>query len=112
MHSRSSRTFWFMLAGPIIWAVHFLVIYSIHGIACARPGLASVWVGLSASGWLILGATGLALTAMAFAYWRLHTRIPPPGNSRFLPWLAGTLSLLSGLAVIWETIPLLWLPAC
>ena len=112
MHRSATRTFWFMLAGPIIWAVHFLAVYSVHGIACARPALASDWLGLSASAWIILVLSVSALASMALAYRCLHTRIPAPGNPRFLPWLAGTLSLLSALAVVWETIPLLWLPAC
>ncbi len=112
MRNGFSRTFLFMLAGPIIWAAHFLFIYSVHGVACARPTLHGAWAGIPVSSWIIVGASLLALIAMALIYLRLRTRMPHIGDPGFLPWLAGTLSLLSAVAIIWETIPVLWVPAC
>lgn len=112
MQSRFSRTFLSMLAGPIIWAAHYLSIYTVNGIACARPALHGTWAGIPVSSWITIAASLLALVAMALVYLRQRTRMPPMENPGFLPWLAGALSLLSGVAVVWETIPVLLLPAC
>ncbi|MGB6102324.1 MAG: hypothetical protein WBF88_00555 [Pusillimonas sp.] len=112
MQYRFSRTLLFLLAGPIIWAGHFVFIYAVHGLTCARPAPHGAWAGLPLSSWIILGASLLALISMSLIYLRLRKRMPHIGNPRFLPWLAGTLSLLSALAIIWETIPVLLLPAC
>ncbi len=112
MPNSFSRTFLLMLAGPIIWAVHFVFIYSVHGVICARPALLGTWAGVPAASWIIMAASLLALAAMALIYRHLRTRMPHIGSPGFFPWLAGALSLISAVAVIWETIPILWLPAC
>lgn len=112
MQSKFTRTFLFMLAGPIIWAAHFLFIYALHGLACAQPTLLGNWSGIPASAWIIAMSSGLALLAMALVYWRGRHHVPHGGRPGFIPWLAAALSLLSALAVVWETMPLLWLPAC
>ena len=102
-----------MLAGPIIWAMHFLFIYSVNGIACARPALHGAWLGVPVSAWIIVVASVLALAAMTLIFFRLRTRVCTAGATPgFLPWVAGTLSLLSGLAVVWETMPVMLLPSC
>lgn len=107
-----SRTFLFVFAGPIIWAAHFAFIYSTHGIICARPALRDVWAGAPGFSWIIVAASLVALAAMSLIYLRLHARMPHIGNPGFLPWLAGALSLLSAVAIIWETMPVLWTPVC
>lgn len=112
MQSSFSRVFLFMLAGPIIWAAHFLFIYVVNGIACARPALYSTWAGFPVSSWIIVAASLLALGGMVVIYLRARPGMPRRGDPRFLPWLAGTLSLLSAVAVIWETMPVLMMPAC
>lgn len=112
MQSRYSHAFLVVLAGPIIWAVHFLFIYAVNGVACARPASYDMWAGFPVSSWIIVAASLLALCAMALIYGRRHTRLPQLGHPGFLSWLAGALSLLSALAVIWETIPVLLVPAC
>lgn len=112
MRNRFSRTFLFLLAGPIIWAAHFVFIYSTHGVICARPTLRDAWVGAPVFPWIIAAASLLALSVMSLIYLRLRTRMPPTQDPGFLPWLAGALSLLSAVAIVWETIPVLWTPAC
>ncbi len=112
MQNTFARAFLPMLAGPIIWAVHFLFIYAVNGVACARPALRTAWMGIAASSWLIAAASLLALLAMALIYLRLRTRMPRAGDPEFLPWLAGALSLLSAIAVVWETVPVLLISPC
>jgi hypothetical protein len=106
------RPFLLMLAGPIIWAGHYLFIYAVNGVACARPALHAAWAGVPVSSWIIIAASVAALVAMGLIYLRLRTRMPQLADPGFLPWLAGALSLLSAVAVVWETIPALLVPAC
>ena len=106
------RTFLFMLSGPIIWAVHFLFVYTVNGIHCARPAMDGVWMGLPAPLWIIVAASLLALLAMAAIFLRLRSRMPRTACPGFIPWLAGALSLLSAVAIVWETLPVLLVPAC
>lgn len=107
-----SRAFPFMLAGPIIWAGHYLFVYAINGIACARPALYSTWMDVPVSSWIIIAVSLLALAAMTLIHLRLRAPMRDTANGAFLPWLAGALTLLSGVAVIWETMPVLLVPAC
>jgi len=106
------RGFLATLAGPLVWALHFLVVYGFNGVLCARPAMQDYWLGIPLSSWVICGVSGLALVAMALLYLRSRSRLPAVGNPRFLPGLAAALTLLSALAVIWETVPALMLPAC
>lgn len=112
MQSSFTRVFLFMLAGPILWAVHFLFVYAVNGVACARPPLHGGWLDVPLSSWIIIAASLLTLAAMALAYLCLRTRTPRLGDAQFVPWLAGALSLLSALAVVWETLPVLLAPGC
>ncbi|ANN77461.1 hypothetical protein [Bordetella flabilis] len=100
------------LAGPLIWAAHFLVAYSVNGVICARPAWQADWLGMAVSSWIICAGSGLALVGMALVLHRNRKRLPALGNPRFLPGLATALTLLSSLAVIWQTVPALMLPAC
>jgi hypothetical protein len=112
MQRRFSRALLFMLASPIIWAAHFVFIYAVNGVACARPALHGVWAGIPVSGWIIVAASVLALVAMALVYWRQRTDMLRTGEPGFLAWLARMLSLLLAVAVVWETMPVLLVPAC
>lgn len=112
MQDRFSRIFLFMLASPIIWAAHFLFIYAVNGVACARPALNTIWAGTPVSSWIIVAASVLALGAMAMVYWRQRKEMQPTGERGFLAWLGVMLSLLLAVAVVWETMPVLLVPAC
>ena len=112
MQKRFSRAFLFMLASPIIWAAHFMFIYGVNGVACARPALHTIWAGMPVSSWIIVAASVLALAAMALIYWRQRRDMLRTGEPGFLAWLAGMLSVLLAVAVVWETMPVLLVPAC
>jgi hypothetical protein len=112
MTGNFARTFLFMLAGPLIWAAHFLFIYAVNGVNCARPALHATWLGLDAALWIIVAASLFALLAMAAIFLRHYLRMPSSAAMGFVPWLAGALSLLSAIAIVWETMPVLLVPAC
>lgn len=112
MHSPLLRAFVPLLAGPLVWAAHFLFIYAFNGVLCARPGLGGSWLGIALPSWGIGIAGMLALAAIGRLYLRLGVRPSASGNRRFLRSVAGALSLLSAVAVIWQTLPVLLVPGC
>ncbi|HYG42765.1 MAG TPA: hypothetical protein VEA17_07585 [Bordetella sp.] len=101
-----------LLAGPLVWALHFVLVYAANGVFCARPAWHGLWVGAALSTWALMAAALLAIVAIALVYWRQRRRWPPADDAGFFPWLAGALSLLSIVAIVWQTLPVLWVPAC
>lgn len=101
-----------MIAGPLIWGVHFLAIYVFTAIACARRLFNPDWV--AAVPWTVFAMTLLAAAAL------LATIIPAirankrsrNGASSFIPWATAALAALAFVAVIWETLPVLLVPIC
>lgn len=112
MAMSSTRATLAMLAAPTLWFVHFLAVYIINALGCARGQWQTPWLGLPASSWTIVAVSVLTLAAIALVWYRAWTRGHHEGSGGFLLWLTGALSLLSGLAVVWETIPVLMVPAC
>lgn len=102
----------FLIAGPAIWLAHFLFIYTVNAVACAKSALAGTWMGLPASSWIIVAGSVLALGGMALAAWRQRQRVRVSGAPPFHAWLTAALSVLSALAVVWETLPVFLMPAC
>ncbi|CAB3684708.1 hypothetical protein [Achromobacter piechaudii] len=107
------------ILGPTIWMAHFLAIYIVNALACARPGslLAQHAGPLPVSSWLIVAASVAALAALtataALAQrQRAHGYNDAPASARFRAWLTGALCLLSGLAVVWQTVPVFLVTAC
>lgn len=110
------RRFWiellYLVAGPLIWLAHYLFVYAVNAIACARYPPVGTWAALPASSWIILAASALALAGMAAASRVQRRRVHEGRLPRFHGWLTGALCLLSGLAVAWETLPVWTTPAC
>ncbi|EHK64269.1 hypothetical protein [Achromobacter arsenitoxydans] len=102
----------FLIAGPSIWLAHFLFIYTVNAIACARMVPTAGWLGLPASSWIIIAAGAAALAGMALAAMRQRARVSAKGAPAFHAWLTSGLCGLSAIAVVWETLPVLLLEAC
>jgi hypothetical protein len=100
-----------LFAGPIVWAVHFLGIYALTGIACARPGVAAGWLGLAWEGWAIVlaGITAAAVLALTLL---LRSRSGDAQNRGFVQWTSRALAALAVLAIAWETLSVFLVPAC
>jgi hypothetical protein len=99
----------------VVWAVHFVFVYSVSGLACER--------GWTHGSWLMLAASALAavlLVALGWNAWRQWRVQPPPVSAadplqrrrRFLAGLTLALSVLSALAVAFTTLPVFMLPPC
>jgi hypothetical protein len=94
------------LAGPIVWAGHFFAVYLTEALLCPAQGSATHAIVRSIGGVL----TTLALAAL-IAFARRNLRDHRAGGSAEL-FFALPLTLLSVLAVLWTSLPLLALPAC
>ncbi|MDQ9172121.1 hypothetical protein Q8A64_17045 [Oxalobacteraceae bacterium R-40] len=101
-----------LFSGPIIWAIHFLFIYSFNGIMCARPALRREWVGLSLSGWAIVLASVMALLAIVLINLREWRSDMDASNRDFARWMTVGLGVLSAFAIILEAIPVFLVPDC
>ncbi|CAM3676437.1 hypothetical protein BOTU111922_00285 [Bordetella tumulicola] len=105
---------WFLIGGPVIWLLHYLSIYTINALHCARPRawLGTIWISLPISSWMILICSALALSAMAWVAQRQHRRLHAGDSRRFHTRLTDSLCLLSALAVVWETLPVFLVSRC
>ncbi|WP_158554017.1 hypothetical protein [Micromonospora deserti] len=113
------------LAGPLIWSVHFMVVYLAVEAGCTGdgPGLdvfdppAPVVVTLAATAVAALGCLATAL--WAYRRWRADQRDRPEGRGLETPYWGGSLafagfllSLLGFVSVLLVGVPALFLPAC
>ena len=89
-----------MSAGALCWALHFAAIYGFTGVACARGHAQAV-------PWAILACTLVAVLGAA-AVMRLALR----QRESFEHWLAAALAGAAIVAIAWEALPALLVPAC
>ena len=104
---------WRLWVAPIVWAVHFLGIYAMAALACARQGSAGAYT-TAAVPWLVSAATLVAsgILVWVFIGARRAGRNAESTSRRFVEWLAAALAALVLVAVIWETLALVWVPVC
>lgn len=114
----TSKTF-FLFGGLLIWATHFMLVYSANAVACAR-GLAGVTVlnaGLipftvTIATLLALLATGLLLYAALSWGGPLRGEAHDDPGSAFLRQVTVALTLLSMIAIVLSALPSLIVPPC
>lgn len=110
---------WRLWLAPIVWAAHFLAIYVFTALACARVGT-SDWYTPAAVPWFVGSATLLASMVLLWtivstlrAGWNARSQALAQAPSRdFIGWLSAAIAALVLIAVLWETLALVWLPAC
>lgn len=87
-----------ILAGPLLWALHFAALYGFTALACARGGAAAIpWVAAVAT-LLLGGAVGLLMVKLS--------------KEQFIDWLSAALAALSLLAIVWQGLPVLLIALC
>jgi len=111
-HASFLRCVMLVFIGPIAWAMHFLLIYSLVGIVCARPLIQQDWPGIGIVGWGIGVATAGAIGTIAAVHFRHWQARPSPAGGGFIGWLASSLALLSIVAIVWQTLPVLFVAPC
>ena len=85
--------------GPLLWALHFTLVYGFTALACAR-GFANTVPSAVAAATLVAGVLA-AVVILRNA----------KGND-FIDWLAAALGGFALLAIVWEAIPAFMVPAC
>jgi hypothetical protein len=107
---------WLYLSGPIVWAVHFSLLYGLEALICSGFGRSS----LGRQFWLIaLGLTAVALitlvwfTARQLALRRHdHNATRKTNRSSFYRDMSIALVGLAMIGVLWSTLPALVVPVC
>lgn len=87
-----------ILAGPLLWALHFAALYGFTALACARGFGAAV-------PWVVVAAT-LVAAAAAIAVIATHL------SAEFTRWMTASVAALALLAIVWEGLSPLWAPPC
>ncbi|MCK8787507.1 hypothetical protein M0638_24350 [Roseomonas sp. NAR14] len=107
------------MAGLLIWAGHFTVIYAGAALACARGWAEARPFGVPALTLVVGVATLAALLGLARvlrATWpAMRQGAPDEGGEaepRFSRWFAATATLYAIVAVLIQAMPVLFLPSC
>lgn len=116
--SSAARTWALLLAGPVIWFGHFMLVYLAAEVICnADAGRRLLGVPLAAA--VTIGATVAALAVVAGAVvwtgreWRRDREEGPAGiGDRALSFAALALAALFALAIVYTGLPALWLDPC
>jgi len=106
-----THDFLLLFAGPLVWSVHFVALYGLNGLACARPGSAVQWLGWPWETWAMLGLGVLAAAALV-ACLRVRPRTGPEDSRQFVRWTSAALCGLALLAIAWESLAVLLVPGC
>ena len=106
-------------AAPLlVWGAHFGALYAIHALACERGLAARQVLGLGFVPALAVAATLVALLALlllarpGLAELRRDGGEGREGEPAFRLWFAAAATLTAALAILFETMPALILPAC
>ncbi len=114
---------WRVIAAPIVWALHFLFCYVFAAVYCEKLGRDASLGGPTI---VIIGATVVALGLIGLSVlslWRVRGRSLTDNDfefehntaeerHRFLSHVALMLCVLSAVAVLYVTIPMLYLSSC
>jgi hypothetical protein len=101
-----------VLLAPIAWALQLTIAYAMADSVCTAPGTILYYV--------LTGGALAAATAGGVIAWRVRQQpydtseeaADSVGRGRFMALSGMLLSLVFGLAIVAQTIPLLMLPPC
>lgn len=108
-----------MLGGFLIWAAHFAVVYGFTALACARGFASAQVVGLNTVSLVIGATTLLAVLGLALSLRRTFQTPMPAGSDdasttppSFTRYTTVAIAALALVAILWQALPVLFLPAC
>jgi hypothetical protein len=106
-----------LIAPLIVWTLHLSVLYGGTALACARGFDGDRVFGLPILSFGIGTATVIALGGVGYLMARAYLTLGPGSNGdwptrRFVSWLTLTAGALAIVAIIWEAVPVLIVPAC
>lgn len=107
----------------VVWALHFVVIYSLQGLACARGLWRMPVAGLEAMTWALWAVTVAAwlaialLTVGAWQVWRRRAVADASGRAvddrrEFLAVLGLLVASIAAVGVLFTVVPVALLPTC
>jgi len=106
-------------AAPLlVWGAHFGVVYAVHALACERSLAGLRVLGLPFVPALCVAATALALAALlllarpGIAALRRDGVEGDAGEPGFRLWFAAAAALAAAVAILFQTMPALIMPAC
>lgn len=108
-----------MVGGLLIWAVHFTFLYAFNTLACTRSFAATDIAGFATVPFIIvlitllaLGGTGAVLaTALSGGGFRRSSQ-DRTMTADFLRYMTVAITIISFVAILWNGIPALSVPAC
>lgn len=110
-----------MTAPMLLWALHFVLVYSLAGVGCEHDWYRATLLGTNRLSLLLVVATIAALVPIALLGWRAlrwHRHgtsaadASLPRHGRFLVRVTLALSVLAAIAVLFTATPILLLPPC
>jgi hypothetical protein len=117
---RQIETLWTLFTGPVVWAFHFLACYVMAAVWCAKQestGFVTVQIGIGVVTTVAL--TLIVLSAwLSWRQWGFGTQQPPHDDATardrtlFQGFATLLLSGLSFVAVLYVTLPLLFINGC
>lgn len=106
--TRPLNNFLWVLAGPIVWAAHFFVVYGPEAIICTRAASPAY-----AMRWVVAVATAAAIGTLAiFLFRQLVRRRKTRNTAAFLNDVSIALVSMSMAAIVGVAAGSLSLPAC
>lgn len=122
---RARSTLALFLAGPLIWSVHFVVLYLVveagctgsgRGLEAFDPPVPSI---VTLAGTVVAALASLAAAAWSYRRWRSDQAEPPdrtdlsPGEGVApLAFVGFLLAILGFVTVLFVGLPVFFLPAC
>lgn len=98
-----------LLGGYLVWSTAFVMLYGLHGLACALVAGDSAWLRLALGAvWLVHVAVGILL----LIWLRRRARGAGDETGRFVAQVAVTLAAAGSFATAWTGLPLLLTRAC
>lgn len=116
------ESLWTLITAPLVWALHFLIVYVGAALYCAKPALLgssfdAVRIGVAAV--TVVALVAITLSAwLAWRQWGFGTTDPPHGEATeesrtlFQGFATLLLSGLSFVAVIYSALPVLFVTEC
>ena len=119
---RQVESLWTLITAPLVWALHFLIVYVGAAVHCAKPDLLDFGFNALRIGVAIVTLFALAAIALsawlAFRQWGFGTTDPPHGEATqksrtlFQGFATLLLSGLSFVAVVYSALPVLFVMEC
>ncbi|HYH17157.1 MAG TPA: hypothetical protein VD995_00950 [Azospirillum sp.] len=106
-----------MMAAFLVWAAHFTVVYGVNGLACARGLDRLAVLGFPFVPFAVAAATAVALLLAAGVLVRALLGGGPAPHAqgdarRFLRWFTAAAAGAALIAILWNGLPALQVPAC